>query len=86
MQNQELFKKKILYKSSNRGLKETDILLGGFVKAKIDSLSEEELEMLDKFLDEPDIEIFQQLTKKDFHKIKQDNRILKMIFDFYNEH
>ncbi len=85
MQQEELLKKKILYKSANRGLKENDILLGNFVKSKINILTSEELIMLDNFLDEPDIEIFGQLAKKDFYKTKQDNRILEMILDFYKQ-
>tara|TARA_Y100001958_G_C20865086_1_gene301665 strand:- start:24 stop:281 length:258 start_codon:yes stop_codon:yes gene_type:complete len=46
----ELFKKKLLYRSSYRGTKEMDILLSGFVKKYIDEFNNEQLLELDKFL------------------------------------
>lgn len=39
----ELLRKKLLYKSWNRGCKETDIILGEFAKNQIDILSTDEL-------------------------------------------
>ncbi len=46
----ELFKKKLLYRSSYRGTKEMDILLSGFVKKYINEFNEDQLYELDKFL------------------------------------
>ena len=51
MNKLEMFKKKLVYRSSYRGTKEMDILLSGFVKKYINSFDEEELKQLDKFLD-----------------------------------
>ena len=46
----ELFKKKLLYRSSYRGTKEMDILLSGFVKKYINEFNKKQLLELDKFL------------------------------------
>ena len=43
MTNKEILKKKIIYRSTHRGSKEMDILLGNFVKNHIDSLNDKEL-------------------------------------------
>ena len=50
MNKLELFKKKLLYRSSYRGTKEMDILLSNFVKKHINNLNENQLIELDKFL------------------------------------
>ena len=39
MTNKEILKKQIIYRSSHRGTKEMDLLLGNFVTQNIDSLN-----------------------------------------------
>ena len=51
MNELEIFKKKLLYRSNYRGTKEMDILLSQFVKENINSFDEDQLLELDKFLD-----------------------------------
>ena len=55
--NKEKLKNKILYRSSYRGTKEMDILMNGFVKSIINSLSETELLELDRLVDLDDMEL-----------------------------
>ena len=57
MNKLELYKKKLLYRSSYRGTKEMDILLSNFVKKHINSLNESQLIELDKFLSFEDNDI-----------------------------
>ena len=52
------FKKKIIYRSSYRGTKEMDKLLGSFVKKYIDTLNEKELVLLENFLDIDDNNLY----------------------------
>ena len=47
MTNKEILKKKIIYRSSHRGSKEMDLLLGNFVKSNINLLNYEELIQLE---------------------------------------
>ena len=54
----ELLKKKIIYKSSYRGIKELDIILRSFVKKYINDLSNNDLNDLLNFLDNNDEDIF----------------------------
>jgi len=57
MNELELLKKKIIYRSSYRGTKEMDILLSSFVVSNINILSLEELKNMDKFLNCSDEDI-----------------------------
>ena len=51
MNELEIFKKKLIYRSNYRGTKEMDILLSQFVRKYIDQFNELQLNELDKFLD-----------------------------------
>ena len=51
MNELEIFKKKLIYRSNYRGTKEMDILLSQFVRKHIDQFNELQLNELDKFLD-----------------------------------
>ena len=75
-------KKKIIYRSSYRGTKEMDVLLGSFVKDIIDKLNIHELENLFNLLtiDDDGLYKFKQGIKTDI-KIKE-NRISKMFKDY----
>jgi antitoxin CptB len=50
MNELEIFKKKLIYRSNYRGSKEMDILLSEFVRKHIDKFDEAQLNELDKFL------------------------------------
>ncbi len=52
--NIENFKKKLLFRSTHRGTKEMDLLLGGFFKENQNSLSENELLEFEKILEYTD--------------------------------
>ena len=50
MTNKETLKKQIIYRSSHRGSKEMDILLGTFVTRHIEEFNDEDLKNLEKLL------------------------------------
>ena len=49
--------RKILYRATHRGMKEADVLLGGFTAAKLSSLNQAETIALVALLDELDADI-----------------------------
>lgn len=61
-------KKKMLYRSKNRGSKENDLLVGGFVEKYLEQLDEksdyEKLCLLGDFLSESDPSIFDWIIGK----------------------
>jgi antitoxin CptB len=57
-QQRHLFIKKLLYKSKNRGCKETDLILGRFAEKFIDKMNIDELIEFAKILDQNDADIY----------------------------
>ncbi|WP_269582036.1 FAD assembly factor SdhE [Roseibium sp. Sym1] len=55
-------RKKILFRCWHRGMKEMDLLLGGFADAEIDSLSEDELRELEHLLTAQDQDLYAWMT------------------------
>lgn len=49
--------KKIIYNANHRGMKETDVLLGGFAKSHLDNLSLEDQSVFNNLLEELDADI-----------------------------
>ena len=66
----ELLKKKIIYKSSYRGIKELDIILRSFISKYLNNLSIDELNDLIEFLNNND---------EDIYKFKQGLKLEKKI-------
>ena len=58
MNNFDLLKKRILYRSKHRGTKEMDLLLSNFVKKYINDFDKAELDEFNKILDS------QKITEK----------------------
>lgn len=58
----ELLRKQILYRSTHRGCKETDFLIGGFAKDNLNEISD--LELFSRFLEEDDLEIYDWILAK----------------------
>ena len=64
MENNKIFKKKIIYRSKHRGTKEMDLLLGDFVYKFIDTFSEKELTELSNLLNTEDETIYNWYFKR----------------------
>ena len=82
MKNLDSIKKKIIYRSEYRGIKEMDILLGSFVKKYINLLSLHELEHLYKIHEIDDDTIFKWYTKKKDDKRFPPGRVSKLLQNF----
>ena len=78
----EIFKKKLLYRAGYRGTKEMDILLSGFVNKHINSLDDELLLELDKFLNFEDDIIFNHYHHDIIKKKIDKNKISKIFKNF----
>ena len=72
MTNNEILKKQIIYRSTHRGTKEMDILLGNFVKSYVNRLKDSELKDLEKILSIED-----EIIQKWYFDKKSNNPILK---------
>lgn len=50
-------RKKILYRANHRGMKEADVMLGGFAAKHLRDLSEADLDIFESLLEELDVDI-----------------------------
>jgi antitoxin CptB len=82
MTNKEILKKQIIYRSTHRGTKEMDFLLGNFVKKNIGKFTDSELKDLENLL-EIDDEILQKwFFGKNNENLVPLNKISKMFKEF----
>ena len=77
MNNIDLLKKKILYRSEYRSTKEMDLLLSNFVKKYITDFGIVELKQLDDLLNFDDDSLFKWYLNKKTHEKEVQNRIIK---------
>ena len=82
MKNKKNLKKQIIYRSTHRGTKEMDILLGNFVKKNIDKFSDEDLYDLSKILKYEDEVLYKCYFDKNQNKSIKNNKIIKMLKEF----
>lgn len=54
-------RKRILYRAKLRGMKETDLILGGFAEEFLADMSADDLDQFETLLDEPDANIMDWL-------------------------
>lgn len=55
-------RRRLLFRARHRGTHETDLLVGGFVAARIAAMDEADLDALERVLELPDIDLFDWLT------------------------
>ncbi len=82
MNDLRTLQKKLQFKSSHRGSKEMDILLGSFVEKYIKLFNEGELQMLEAILELDDNEIYRYALDKVTIPIEIDNRVMQLLKDF----
>ena len=82
MNNFDTLKKKILYRSNHRGVKELDLLLSNFVKKYIDSFDEVELKELDSLLNVDDEILYKWYFNLDTKTLVTKNKVTKKLKEF----
>ena len=82
MNNIDLLKKKILYRSGYRGTKEMDLLLGNFVKKYIKDLNIVELKQLIDLLNFDDDNLFKWFSNKKSKIKAPNNKVWNLLRNF----
>jgi len=75
----EIRKKKVLYRSKLRGMKETDILLGTFAVKYIDTLNANQMKQYEDILNEADPDIYNWITEHQTIPKEFNNEVMKML-------
>ena len=82
MNSIEQLKKKILYRSEYRGIKEMELLLNSFVKKHINDFSIVELKQLDVLLNFDDGNLFKWYLNKKVEIKIPNNKVSKLLKNF----
>ena len=82
MTNKKILKKQIIYRSTHRGSKEMDLLLGNFVKKHIDKFNDIELYDLSKLLFVEDEIIYKWYFKKNSNNVIPKTKVSMMLKNF----
>ena len=82
MTNKKILKKQIIYRSTHRGSKEMDLLLGNFVKKHIDKFNDIELNDLAKLLFIEDEIIYKWYFKKNSNNVIPRTKVSMMLKNF----
>ena len=79
----EIRRKRIRIRAWRRGMRELDILVGGFVDARLDTLVSAELDELEALLDLPDAELLGWLAGVTPPPPERDTLLLRKIVAFH---
>jgi antitoxin CptB len=60
----ELRRKRLLWRATHRGIKEMDLILGGFVSRNLEGFSEGEIAELERIMDIPDQDMLTWATRQ----------------------
>ena len=82
MKNKEILKRQIIYRSTHRGTREMDILLGNFVKKHIDEFNDSELKDLRQLLFIEDEIIYNWYFKKNSNTNVPNTKVSLMLKNF----
>tara|TARA_B100001013_G_C24193783_1_gene278523 strand:+ start:239 stop:493 length:255 start_codon:yes stop_codon:yes gene_type:complete len=82
MINKEILKKQIIYRSTHRGTKEMDLLLGNFVKSNINNLNDVELTALDNLIQIEDEILQKWYYEKDDKNLVPTNKVSLLLKKF----
>ena len=82
MVNKEILKKQIIYRSTRRGTKEMDLILGNFVKKYINDFNITELKDLEKLLFNEDEIIYKWYIENYSNKTIPNTKVSIMLKNF----
>jgi antitoxin CptB len=77
-------RRRILFRSWHRGMREMDLLLGRFADAEIAKLSESELDDYERLLEAPERDVFSWLTGEAATPCLYDTPLLRKIRAFHS--
>ncbi|HMF05857.1 MAG TPA: succinate dehydrogenase assembly factor 2 [Methylocella sp.] len=77
-------RRRILFRSWHRGMREVDLILGRFADAEIANLCESELDDYERLLEAADLDIFNWITGEAIPPAVYDTPVLRKIRNFHN--
>ena len=81
LKSEAIRRRRLVYRASHRGMKEMDVILGGFVTTHIDTLSDEEMGIMEQIIDIPDVDLLNWITGREEVPEKHRSALLEQILD-----
>jgi antitoxin CptB len=75
-------RRKLLFRAWHRGMREMDLIMGGFADARVEHLSEDELAEFERLIDVPDRELLAWITGEAAVPSDFDSALLRDLCDF----
>lgn len=75
-------RRRLLWRATHRGIREMDLILGGFAAARIEAMTEDELDCLEAIIDIPDQLLFAWATGRSPVPEPRRSALLQDMFDF----
>jgi antitoxin CptB len=79
----DLRRRKLLFRSWHRGMREMDLIMGGFADARIGALSEGELTQFERLIDVPDHDLLAWITGEAPVPADFDSALFRDLRDFH---
>jgi antitoxin CptB len=76
-------RRRALYRATHRGTKEMDFIFGRFAEAEIGTLSEAELDLLERLIEAPDTDLYEWVTGRAEVPPEHDTEILHRLRAFH---
>lgn len=78
-------RRRLLFRATHRGTKENDIIIGGFVAARLATLSDAEMDALEAVMDLPDTDLADWFTGRAPIPAEDDSPMLRNILAYVAE-
>src|SRR5215207_1811829 len=76
-------RRKLLFRSWHRGMREMDLIMGGFADSAVADLAETELVEFERLIEVPDREILAWVTGEEVVPAEQDTPLFRRLRDFH---
>ena len=81
----EITRKRLLWRATHRGIKEMDILVGGYAQTNLATMGETELTQFADLLEIPDQDLLSWATKQSSVPLEQQSAMLEAMLRFLPE-
>lgn len=75
-------RKRLLYRATHCGMKENDVMIGRFAEARLETMSEADLDLFENLMNHPDNDLYNWITGKEPTPDIVDSPVLRQIKDF----
>ncbi len=75
-------RKRLLFRSTHRGMQEIDVFLGRFAERHLGTMNEEQMDRFEAVLEENDNDLFNWISRREALPPALDHDVMKMILNF----